>query len=216
VTAPRRSGVVVPLFSLASSRSWGVGEFADLPLVARWLQSAGQSFVQLLPITEIPEAETSPYSSLTAMALDPIAIALPDVEEFVALGGEAQLSGDERARLDRVRASRKVEHREVRALKAQSLRRAYAEFSRGHRSGATARARAFAEFTRAEAWWLDDYALFLAIRGQQALRPWWQWPAPLASRDGPALAQAGADLSDEIAYRKYVQWIAALQWARAR
>jgi 4-alpha-glucanotransferase len=216
VTALRRSGVVVPLFSLASTRSWGVGEFPDLPRFAAWLRSAGQSFVQLLPITEIPEAETSPYSSLTAMALDPIAIALPDVEEFVALGGEAQLSDDERAQLDRVRRSAKVEHRLVRGVKSRSLRRAYAEFVRGHRFGTTDRARDFAAFTRAEAWWLDDYALFVAIRGQQSLQPWWKWPQPLAAREAAALAQAGADLADEIAYRKYVQWLAADQWALAR
>ena len=216
MTAPRRSGVVVPLFSLASTRSWGVGEFPDLPLFADWLRSAGQSFVQLLPITEIPEAETSPYSSLTAMALDPISIALGDVEEFVAVGGESQLSDEERVRLADVRESGKVDHRRIRALKAQSLRRAYAEFVRGHRSGITDRARAYAAFTQAEAWWLDDYALFLAIRGQQSLRPWWEWPAPLAAREDVALARAGTDLAEEIAYRKYVQWIAAMQWAQAR
>ena len=50
----RRSGVLVPLFSLTSTRSWGIGEFADLPAFARWAQSAGQCFVQILPITEIP------------------------------------------------------------------------------------------------------------------------------------------------------------------
>ena len=72
---------------------------------------AGQSFVQILPITEIPEAETSPYSALTAMALDPIYISLPTLEDFQALGGEATLHrrGSRRARR-RARASSRVEH----------------------------------------------------------------------------------------------------------
>ena len=82
----RRSGILAPLFSLASSRSWGVGEFLDLPVFAQWLQSADQSFVQILPITEIPEADTSPYSALTAMALDPIYISVPAMEDFHAAG----------------------------------------------------------------------------------------------------------------------------------
>ena len=60
----------------------------------------GPGFVQMLPITEIPEAETSPYSSVTAMALDPISISLPDVEDFAALGGEAALPDDESASID--------------------------------------------------------------------------------------------------------------------
>ena len=49
-----QSGVSVPLFALASSQSWGLGEFADLPMFARWLQEAGQSIVQILPINEMP------------------------------------------------------------------------------------------------------------------------------------------------------------------
>jgi len=216
VIASRRSGVAVPLFSLASTNSWGVGEFSDLPVFARWLRAAGQSFVQLLPITEIPEAETSPYSSLTAMALDPIAIALPEVEDFAATGGDAQLSDDERRRLEQARSSPRVEHQIVRTLKSRWLRCAYAEFVRTQLSAATPRAGAFVSFKTAAGWWLDDYALFQAIRGQQALRPWWQWPSPLAGRDLEALARTRAELADEIEYRKYVQWIAATQWAAAR
>jgi 4-alpha-glucanotransferase len=72
VSSRRRSGLLVPLFSLTSTSSWGVGEYLDLPHFAQWAAAAGQAFVQILPITEIPEAETSPYSSLTAMALYPI------------------------------------------------------------------------------------------------------------------------------------------------
>jgi 4-alpha-glucanotransferase len=57
----RCSGILVPLFSITSSRSWGIGEFLDLPEFAKWLQAAGQRFVQILPITELPESQSSPY-----------------------------------------------------------------------------------------------------------------------------------------------------------
>ena len=70
----RQSGIGVPLFSLASSRSWGIGEFADLPAFGSWCVAAGQRYVQLLPLNETSPGETSPYSSMTAMALDPIYI----------------------------------------------------------------------------------------------------------------------------------------------
>lgn len=68
----RASGVLVPLFSLRSKTSWGIGELPDLARFARWLDLAGQSFVQLLPINEMPAGERSPYSAMTAMAIDPI------------------------------------------------------------------------------------------------------------------------------------------------
>ena len=48
-SAGRRAGVLLPLFSMPSSRSWGIGEITDIPLMARWLRDAGISVLQLLP-----------------------------------------------------------------------------------------------------------------------------------------------------------------------
>ena len=92
----RESGISVPLFAIASSRSWGIGEFADLPMFAHWLQEAAQSIVQILPINEMPPIETSPYSAMTAMALDPIYITMAGVTDFAGLGAKPALHGAER------------------------------------------------------------------------------------------------------------------------
>ena len=206
----RRSGVLVPLFSLASTRSWGIGEFLDLPTFAHWLKAAGQSFVQILPITELPESETSPYSAITAMALDPIFISLPAVRDFRALGGEDGLDSDDREVLDAVRRVSRVDYRRVRALKNRCLRRAHGYFLTTS-SRDSAHADAFAAFVREHSDWLDDYALFQALRGRFARKPWWEWAEPLARRKEDALARARVELRDEIEYRKYLQWIAAEQ-----
>lgn len=212
----RRSGVMAPLFSLASSKSWGVGEFSDLPVISRWLQRAEQSFIQILPVTEIPTAETSPYSSLTAMALDPIYISVPAVEDFQALGGEGQLTGNDRHVLDRVRHSERVDHRQIRRLKSRYLRAAHAHFMACDATSQGSRHRMFADFVREQAGWLEEYALFQALRREYRLRPWWAWPAALATRDPGALTEARERLKPEILYRQYVQWIADRQWAAAR
>jgi len=216
VNSRRRSGLLVPLFSLTSTRSWGVGEFQDLPVFAAWAASAGQSFVQILPITEIPEAETSPYSALTAMALDPIYITLPALDDFQALGGEGSLSAADVAALDRVRAASRVQHHEIRALKRRHLRRAFARFIASEVPNGSARAQRFVAFMRDEDGWLDDYALFQSLRARHALEPWWAWPEPLARRHAAALQSAREQQRDEIYFRKYVQWVAAEQWADAR
>src|SRR5215207_4380554 len=55
----RRAGVLVPLFSIPSSRSWGVGEISDLPLLADWAREAGLSVLQLLPVNEMADGRTS-------------------------------------------------------------------------------------------------------------------------------------------------------------
>ena len=194
--ASRRSGVMAPLFSLASSRSWGVGEFADVPVVAPWLRRAGQSFIQILPITETPVAETSPYSSLTAMALDPIYISVPAVEAFQALGGEGQMSNDDRAALDHVRGSARVDHRRIRQLKSTYLRAAHDHFMATH--GSSRDSESFADFVRDQAWWLEDYSLFQALRQEHRLLVWWDWPPALAQRDAKALSAARERLQREI------------------
>jgi 4-alpha-glucanotransferase len=212
----RRSGVLIPLFSVVSSRSWGVGEFLDLPVFADWLRSAGQSFVQVLPILEIPDHEASPYSALTAMALDPIYISMAELEDFQALGGIERLTADDCAALNTVQGAEQVQHHTVRALKGRWLRRAHERFLHDAAGPQSARFARFDAFTQREAWWLDDYALFRALRGIHDHRAWWEWPEPLARRHVAALARAREELAVEIGYRKYVQWIAAEQWERAR
>src|SRR4051794_38834629 len=95
----RRAGILVPLFSIPSSTSWGIGEIGDLGPLTRWLESAGQRFVQLLPINELPPHERSPYSALSAMAIDPQFITMNAVEDFDALGGGEGRGGGPRGRL---------------------------------------------------------------------------------------------------------------------
>src|SRR5687767_1287851 len=113
---PRRAGILVPLFSIPSSDSWGIGEIGDIPILAAWLRSAGQRILQLLPINEMPPAERSPYSALSAMGIDPQFISLRHLEDFEAIGGETRLEPELRERLERARASRTVDYASVREL----------------------------------------------------------------------------------------------------
>jgi 4-alpha-glucanotransferase len=212
----RQSGLSVPLFSLASSRGWGIGEFKDLATFSRWAQAAGQSLLQILPINEMPPSETSPYSALTAMALDPIYISMPDVVDFAGLGGEQAMDQADAAALERVKASPRIRYQQVRHLKQRWLRRGFDRFLRIEVARGTPRAARFDLFTVDQAWWLDEYALFRSLKSLHDERPWQEWPEPLAQAEPAAVRQAGADLHGEITYRKYLQWIAAEQWTEAK
>src|SRR4051794_21264249 len=123
--AGRRAGLLIPLFACPSSASWGIGEIGDLPAVARWLTDAGQRVLQLLPINEMAPGQQSPYSAVSAMAIDPIFISLRDVPEFVALGGEAAISPENQRALAHVRTAPHVEHAAIRRLKHDALRAAF-------------------------------------------------------------------------------------------
>ena len=212
----RRAGILVPLFSIPSSRSWGIGEIADVASMCRWLRAAGQRVLQLLPINEMPPGETSPYSALSAMAIDPQFITLEAVEDWAAIGGEGALDAAQRATLDAVRIAPAIDYGRVRPLKLDALRRAFAHFREHEWGSASARGRALQVFIAEQQWWLEEYALFRALHARHEERSWMEWPEPLRTRNEDALAAARRELADDILYRQYVQWIAGEQWRRAR
>ena len=89
-------GVLLPLFSAVSSRSWGIGDVNDIVPLAAWLASAGFSDLMLLPLGTMSDGQSSPYSACSAMAIDPIYIDIESVDDFQHAGGIAAL--DEAAR----------------------------------------------------------------------------------------------------------------------
>ena len=212
----RHGGVVIPLFSIPSHTSWGVGEIPDLARLARWLSAAGLDFAQLLPVNEMADGQNSPYSALSAMAIDPIYIALGEVEEFAASGGEAALRAEDRAALDDARSATRVAYFTIRTLKSRALRAAFDRFQRGEWATGSERAAALREFITREGWWLDNYALFRALHHEAGGRYWIEWNQGLRDRDPVALDQARQRLAPEVLYRAWLQWIADGQWTSAR
>lgn len=211
----RHAGLLVPLFSIPSRASWGIGEIGDLPKLGEWLAEAGFSFVQLLPINEMAQGQNSPYSAMSAMAIDPIFISLAAVPDVEALGGERILTGDERARLSQARESPSVNYA-VRALKARALRAAFEHFRVSEWDAHTRRAQRLKLFLDRARWWLDDYALFRALHAREEGRHWRDWPEAERDRHPDALARAREDLAGEILFYSYLQWIASDQWTEAR
>lgn len=74
----RRAGVVVPLFSIYSKRSVGIGDFQDLKLLIDWASQTGNSIIQLLPMNEVG-ATFCPYDSVSSFALEPMYISLDKI-----------------------------------------------------------------------------------------------------------------------------------------
>lgn len=212
----RHMGVLVPLFSIPSRSSWGIGEIPDLVRLARWVDRAGMDFVQILPVNEMQDGQNSPYSALSAMAIDPIFISLSDVEEHVAVEAESLMSLDDLNQLEEARCAPAVLHPLVRALKQNALRDAFSRFERGDLKSHDSRALQFQAFTKREAWWLDDYALFRALHEAHHGKYWLEWPPALRDREPSALSEAELRLQKAIRYYKYVQWVADEQWQDAR
>jgi 4-alpha-glucanotransferase len=212
----RSAGLIIPLFSCASSSSWGVGEFSDLGPLAGWMNGAGLSVLQLLPINEMAAGQQSPYSAMSAMAIDPVFIRLPGIEDFEALGGEAALSPADRDALAHVRASPTIDYATVRTLKDSALRRSFRRFIDAEWQRQTERARTLRTFITAQAWWVEDYSVFRAIHAREHERPWTEWPEDLQRREPSAIDRVRRELADDILYYQYLQWVASAQWNEVR
>jgi 4-alpha-glucanotransferase len=154
----------------------------------------------------------SPYSAMSAMAIDPIYISLALVPEFP---GEGSLTDDEQALLARVRQSSALDYAGVRALKRGALRTCYERFVTHEQSHGTDRSRLFETYLEEQAWWIDDYAVFRAARARYGT-PWFEWPEALRRRDPAALADARRELARDLRFHQYLQWIADCQWRRVR
>jgi 4-alpha-glucanotransferase len=212
----RRSGLSLPLSAAISLRSWGIGECRDVVPVAEWARGAQQAVLQLLPMMELPPGETSPYAALSSFAIDPVFIAVPDVPDFDAAGGELAFESPDRLDLEALRQTSQVRREEVQRQKQRWLRRAWDRFRHVELARATPRARAFDAWCAQEAWWLDEYAAFRALMHTFGDTPWWDWPAPWTAPSGDQMQQVAADHAEEVGFRKYLQWIVAAQWHRAR
>ena len=212
----RLAGVLVPLFSCASSTSWGIGDIGDVAPLTAWLAGAGQRILQLLPINEMAPGQQSPYSAISAMAIDPIFIRVPDVPECAAMGGEASLGDADRGLLEGLRRAPRIDYAGVRRLKRTALRAAFERFCDVEWCRDTARARELKAFLSEQAWWVEDYAIFRAIHAREDERPWTEWPAALQRRDPADIDRARRELAHEVLFYQYLQWLAAGQWRTAR
>ena len=193
----RAAGVLLHITSLPGPH--GIGDFGPAAYhFVDWLQSAGQRIWQVLPMTPIGPGN-SPYQSVSAFAGSPLMVALEPLvaRGWLTLGAVPAF------------AMHKVDFDAVIPWRMACLREAAAGFAA--RANATDRA-ALAEWCRAEARWLDDYTLFMALETVNGGSPWWQWDAELAGRDDTALEAARAAHAAEVAFWQFVQWCFETQW----
>jgi len=213
----RIAGVLVPIFALRGRVDLGIGDTAALAEFVDWTSAQGFRLVKILPVNETG-GDHSPYNAISARALEPTTIhtapgVLPDLQEK---DFEEELSRVDRAALE----SDRVDYSVVKPLKRRLLERAFARFQKRHLQKKTARAREFARFSKAEAEWLRDYALFRLLMEENGTECWDQWPQLQRSRAGARKWLAGLRIRERLLAQRrlrfitYVQWVAFAQWQR--
>jgi 4-alpha-glucanotransferase len=197
---PRASGILLHPTSLPGR--FGIGDLGnDAFRFAEFLNAARQSLWQVLPLGPTDEGG-SPYSSGSAFAGNTLLIS---PEKLVADRFLQQSDLDEVPSF----APERVDFARVRTTKEALLRKA---FDRFQQTTDTAQQKLFGAFKEANTAWLDDYALFEALKKAHDRKPWVQWEPALAMRDTSALSRARQDLSREIEAQKFFQFLFYDQW----
>ena len=186
-----KSGILMPVSSLPSP--YGIGTFGRGAFdFIDFLDACGQKCWQVLPLNPTSYGD-SPYQSPASIAGNPYFID-PDL-----LCGDGLLTEEETAKVknDSVR----VDYGWLFNTRYDLLRKAYARFTPD---------RSFAAFCRKNAAWLDDYALFMALKVHYGYRPWTAWE-PCHKNVHEARAQMDA-FAGECGFWKWIQYTFMKQW----
>jgi len=201
----RGSGILMHPTSLPGGH--GTGDLgAEAHRFAQWLHTAGQSYWQMLPLCP-PGTAYSPYDSPSANAISPLLVSLEDVAALGLIARQALPCAPRRLNSERANFGA------ASGFKDSVLRVAHERFIGGR--GLRLR-RAYDEFCQQQSSWLEDYALFSALKQQSSGAPWFAWEPGLRDRNPKRLARARSELAAEIDYHRFVQFQLNLQWQRLR
>jgi len=198
----RQSGVFLHQTSLPGPH--GIGDLgAGARAFVDFLDRADQSLWQFCPLGPTASIHgNSPYQSSSAFAGNPLLIDLRDLVDRGYLG-EDDIEPPEDLSQQHVKYDRVTEFKEAR------LRDAYATFDE---SASDADQQSFTEFCEREAGWLDDYALFTALKAEFDDAGWMDWPDDIRTREPAAMERYRDELAGDIRYHKFVQWCFDSQW----
>ncbi|MCK6577784.1 MAG: 4-alpha-glucanotransferase [Anaerolineae bacterium] len=201
---PRASGILLHPTSLPGR--YGIGDLGAWAYkFVDWLHSAHQSIWQVLPLGPTSYGD-SPYQALSAMAGNPNLISL---DMLIDVGWLSQADVADKPPFPEDH----VDFGWIIPWRAAVLRKAYDGFAR---RASKAHVDAFRAWGSKNAHWLEDYALFMALKNAHGGKPWTEWDEALALRDRDALIDAEKRLGKELDLYRFQQWVFAEQWAALR
>lgn len=191
----RASGILLPVASLPSR--YGIGCFSKeaYEFVDR-LEEAGQSYWQILPLGPTGYGD-SPYQSFSTFAGNPYFI---DLETLVK---EGLLTEEECDACDFGDNAEYIDYEKIYLSRFKVLRKAFERFAADD---------VYDAFVSENGYWLEDYALYMAIKDALGGISWSEWPAELKDREEAALNQKREELAEEVAFYKFQQFMFLKQW----
>jgi len=194
-------GICLPLFSLRTKKSCGIGDFGDLHLLIDWCKQVGFDCIQLLPLNDTAE-DPSPYNALSSCALDPVYLNLRDLPD-------AQPLHQDLARFAPFNELARLPHFEVRHQKLQWL---YRYFERVFPEVKTSKE--YQTFLEQNPW-LHFYSLFKACKDEYGGKNWREWPQEKQSPDHCTANPKSIDLHCFLQFLAFQQMEKVKRYAEA-
>lgn len=197
---PRSAGILMHPTSLPGP--YGIGDLGDMAYrFVDWLVQHGQSVWQMLPLGPTSYGD-SPYQTLSAFAGNPNLVSLDKLKNA------GWLTDDDLADVPDFPTDR-VDYGPVIDYHTKMLKLAYKRF-KAHND--KTQNQIFKTWCDENADWLDDFALFVALKQDHGLRPWIEWDEKYVKYEKKAIAQAQKDYADAIEEEKFRQWLFFTQW----
>ena len=188
----RAAGVAIPVFSLRSDKSLGVGEFADLKPFADWASSVDLKLIQILPINDTTSShdwtDSYPYSAISVFALHPIYLRIEDI----GLAMPASFSQELKTARKALNTLEQVDYEAVMKTKTLLTRKIFEKHS-----ATITTSRTFKDFLTKNRDWLVPYSVFCLKRdhfGTADFRQWQEW------------ASFDRNQVDELAEPRHPEW----------
>ena len=200
----RYAGVLMSVTSLPSPYGIGCFDGAAYAFVD-WLAKAGQRYWQILPLgaTAYGLPDNSPYQAYSAFAGSPYLISLE------TLIGEGVLTREECDAVDFGSDPAKIDFDKLHENRLALLHKAYERSNIAQDGG-------FHAFCADNAWWLDDYALFMALKTFFREAPFQSWPKDIRMHWDFAVDYYNRELYFDVEFHKYLQYKFAQQWSQLK
>ncbi len=193
----RRSGILLHISSLPSP--YGIGTFGKQAYrFVDFLKEARQHYWQILPIGPTGYGD-SPYQSYSSYAGNPYFIDLDLLKD------RGLLKKREYQDINWSKNDEEVDYGIIYQERSKVLKKAYARFDTDDHDYLT--------FIDNNAYWLDDYSLFMAIKETYGMRQWLEWPKVLRDHDDKALIRFYNDHRQAVEYHKVIQYLFYRQWS---
>jgi 4-alpha-glucanotransferase len=196
----RKSGILLHPTSLPGR--YGIGELGTEAFrFIDFLSLAGQKLWQVFPLGPTGYGD-SPYQCFSAFAGNPLLISLDELKKEGLLQARDLV-------IKRPFDDSRVDFGRIILYKDEILNKAFVNFKKQLYTACPDDFDSFCDFNRD---WLDDYSLFMAVKGKFNGKPWNEWDNDIKLRDKKALKKYQIELKEQIEYHKFLQYLFFKQW----